>query len=93
MGSWYFLVSPAIFLWGLWFLHVPGGRRDRIGLKVKYILPVLVISFVPWLNLIAFILSLILVVILIAHEGWKNVFPGQTGVKLDKFFNYQFLNK
>jgi hypothetical protein len=92
MWDTYYLPSVLIiFLWGLWFLQVPGGREDNIGLKVKYILITIVLSVIPIFNIMCFFISIGTLIAFIAKKGWDKTFPGEKGDKIGRFFNYQFL--
>lgn len=80
-----------VLLWGLWFLHVPGGKQGHVGLHVKYILFVLVLSLIPYLNLILLLVSMIMLIVWLCEDGWDDVFPNWKVTKWSKFFNYKFL--
>lgn len=91
LGAYYILSVLLSFFWGLWFLQVPGGRKENIGLKVKYIVVVFFLSLIPVLNLCCVGFTFFLVAAFVMSEGWDNAFPGDRSKKLDKFFNHQFL--
>lgn len=89
--SCYLITVFITFLWGLWFLQFPGGPKNRIGLKVKYILLILVLALIPIVNVILFILFAIALFQMINEEGWDEVFPTtKKYTKLKRFFNHQF---
>jgi len=90
-GAYYIPSVLIIFLWGLWFLHVPGGPKRHMGLKIKHILVVFALSLIPIVNLLGVIFTIAVLISAINDDGWDKTFPGGKGKKIDKFFNYEFL--
>lgn len=93
MCSFYIPSVLITFLWGLWFLHVPGGKENNLGLYVKYILGVFFISLIPVLNIVVTVVSIFFLIIILMNEGIEKVFPTYKSSKFRKFLNYKFLKQ
>jgi len=90
----YILTVLATLLWGLWFLYFPcADSGDPLGLKVRNIIVVILLAFIPGVNAVAVIITFIWVVVSIIADGPGSVFPSCKGTKIDNFFNYEFFKK
>ena len=82
------------FAWGLWFLSVPGGKKERIGLTVGNIMICAIISVIPIFNLIATVLCFLVVIVGWFTEGVDVMFPNSKIAKtIDNFLKHDLLSK
>jgi len=90
VGTYLFTVL-ATLLWGLWFLYFPAFEYGKpLGLKIKHIITVIIISLIPIMNLIGILITFVWILVSIIITGISSVFPKYSGKKLDKFLNYEF---
>lgn len=95
MFALYIITVLLSIIWGLWFLYYPGSSVFQLGLKIKYILFVFILSLIPFVNLGVVFVSFIFLFFVICSEGWSEVFPGSKidVNKFSNFFNYEFFKK
>lgn len=92
MFALYVLTVLLAIIWGLWVLYFPRlTKNGPLGLKVKYLLLVVIISIIPIANFACTVVSCVWMIFTLIFDGRSSLFPENKTPKLDNFLNYEFL--
>lgn len=94
------IAAILIFIWGLWFLRKVNLDKETLGWKVKNILILAILSSIPVINFVVFLMSFLLLMILLSDYGYDETFNTTTNPAVGRFrqkwinfMNHEILKK